>query len=251
LRWIYWLWWIGVFAGVFAGNGVQDVVFLWSGYGELRGERGELTDGFLAMKIAPWFQVYFEASSFLGAMPMMTIGHSTLEIEAFLRALRESGCRALVDVRRYPGSKRYPQFGQERLFASLAEAGIRGVWRVGLGGRRAPQKDSVNTAWKNESFRGYADYMQTPEFAREIDWLMGLEDLEAAVVMCAEAVPWRCHRSLIGDAVLARGGVVEDLFVTAEGEGSRRPHGMTEFARVESGRVWYPKGSTGEAGLFG
>src|ERR1700753_3043360 len=102
-------------------------------------------------------------------MGMMTIGHSTLEVEAFLRALRENGCSMLVDVRRYPGSKRHPQFGQARLFASLAEVGIRGVWRVGLGGRRAARKDSVNTGWVNESFRGYADYMQTLEFAAEID----------------------------------------------------------------------------------
>jgi len=171
---------------------------------------------------------------------MMTIGHSTLELEAFLRALRENGCSTLVDVRRYPGSKRYPQFGQESLFASLAGEGIRGVWRVGLGGRRAARKDSVNTGWRNESFRGYADYMQTPEFAAEMDWLFGLADLETAVVMCAEAVPWRCHRSLIGDAVLARGGLVEDIFVTAEGGSSRRLHEMTEFARVEEGKVWYP-----------
>jgi len=176
---------------------------------------------------------------------MMTIGHSTLELEAFLRALRENGCSMLVDVRRYPGSKRHPQFGQERLFASLEDAGIRGVWRVGLGGRRAARKDSVNTGWRNESFRGYADYMQTPEFVAEIDWLMGLPELDAAVVMCAEAVPWRCHRSLIGDAVLARGGVVEDIFVTAGGGSSRRPHGMTEFGRVEGGRVWYPGATDG------
>jgi uncharacterized protein (DUF488 family) len=184
----------------------------------------------------------------LAVKGMMTIGHSTLELEAFLRALRENGCSTLVDVRRYPGSKRYPQFGQERLFASLERAGIRGVWRVGLGGRRAARKDSVNTGWRNESFRGYADYMQTVEFAVEIDWLMGLRDLETAVVMCAEAVPWRCHRSLIGDAVLARGEEVEDIFVTPEGGSSRRAHEMTEFARVEGGRVWYP-GAT-ETGLF-
>lgn len=181
---------------------------------------------------------------------MMTIGHSTLEIESFLGALRENGCSTLVDVRRYPGSKRYPQFGQERLFASLEGAGVRPVWRVGLGGRRAPRKDSVNTGWRNESFRGYADYMQTTEFAGEIDWLMGWPDLEATVVMCAEAVPWRCHRSLIGDAVLARGGVVEDIFVTAGGGSSRRVHEMTEFARVEDGRVWYPKETQQQATLF-
>jgi uncharacterized protein (DUF488 family) len=173
-------------------------------------------------------------------MAMMTIGHSTLDIDAFLRALGENGCTTLVDVRRYPGSKRYPQFGQERLFASLEGAGVRPVWRVGLSGRRAPWKDSVNTGWRNESFRGYADYMQTPQFAREIDWLMGLPELYATVVMCAEAVPWRCHRSLIGDAVLARDAVVEDIFVTAAGGSSRRAHEMTDFARVEGERVWYP-----------
>ena len=177
---------------------------------------------------------------------MMTIGHSTLELGAFLRALGENGCSTLVDVRRYPGSKRYPQFGQERLFAALREAGIRAMWREGLGGRREVKKDSVNTGWRNESFRGYADYMQTDPFAQEIGWLMALADFDSAVVMCAEAVPWRCHRSLIGDAVLARGGVVEDIFVGVDGRSSRRPHGMTEFARVDGERVWYP----GEATLF-
>ena len=105
---------------------------------------------------------------------MMTIGHSTLEIEIFLRALRESGVKTLVDVRRFPGSKRHPQFGQASLFASLAEVGIRGVWREALGGRRSAKKDSINMGWKNAGFRGYADYMQTPEFEREIDWLMEL-----------------------------------------------------------------------------
>jgi uncharacterized protein (DUF488 family) len=179
---------------------------------------------------------------------MMTVGHSTLDLRAFLQALGENGCSTLVDVRRYPGSKRYPQFGQERLFGSLAEAGIRGMWRVGLGGRRAARKDSVNTAWRNESFRGYADYMQTLEFAAEMDWLLGLPDLKTAVVMCSEAVPWRCHRSLIGDAVLARGEEVEDIFVTPEGGSSRRVHAMTEFARAEEGRVWYPGAQ--EARLF-
>ena len=178
---------------------------------------------------------------------MMTVGHSTLPIEVFVGALKENGVELLVDVRRFPGSRRYPQFGQARLFEALGEAGIRGVWREGLGGRRAARKDSINTAWRNESFRGYADYMQTAEFATEIDWLMGLPELDATTVMCAEAVPWRCHRSLIGDAVLARGGVVEDIFVESDGASSRRVRTMTEFARVEGGRVWYP----GEGELFG
>ena len=182
---------------------------------------------------------------------MMTIGHSTLELGSFMRTLRENGCTTLVDVRRFPGSRRHPQFGQVRLFASLKSAGIRAVWREGLGGRRPVQEDSVNTAWRDESFRGYADYMQTPEFDREVDWLMKLADFDDAVVMCAEAVPWRCHRSLIGDAVLARGGVVEDIFVQADGRSLRRAHAMTEFARVEGARVWYPGLDSGDANLFG
>ncbi len=178
---------------------------------------------------------------------MMTIGHSTLELASFLRALRENGCTTLVDVRRFPGSRRHPQFGHDRLFAALHDAGIRAVWREGLGGRREAKRDSVNTGWKEESFRGYADYMETKAFDSEVDWLMRLADFDYAVVMCAEAVPWRCHRSLIGDAVLARGGEVEDIFVEADGGSSRRPHVMTKFARVDGSKVWYP----GETGLFG
>jgi uncharacterized protein (DUF488 family) len=177
---------------------------------------------------------------------MMTIGHSTLELEVFLRVLGENGCRVLVDVRRFPGSRRYPWFGQAALFEALEGVGIEGSWREGLGGRRKAAKDSLNTGWRNESFRGYADYMQTEAFAAEIDWLVGLPELDRVVVMCAEAVPWRCHRSLIGDAVLARGVAVEDILVDKDGRSSRRPHGMTEFARVEGERVWYP----GAAGLF-
>jgi uncharacterized protein (DUF488 family) len=180
---------------------------------------------------------------------MMTIGHSTLEIEIFLRALRESGVKTLVDVRRFPGSKRHPQFGQASLFASLAEVGIRGVWREGLGGRRSAKKDSINMGWKNAGFRGYADYMQTPEFVREIDWLMELPALDSAVVMCAEAVPWRCHRSLIADAVIARGGDVEDIFVSANGTSSKKVNELTKFARVREGTVTYPR-DAGEARLF-
>src|ERR1700733_7873658 len=182
---------------------------------------------------------------------MMTIGHSTLGIDVFLAALRDNRCSTLVEVRRFPGSRRYPQYGQERLFASLKAAGVRAAWRGGLGGRRGARKDSVNTAGRGESFRGYADYMQTPEFDREVDWLMKLADFDDAVVMCAEAVPWRCHRSLIGDAVLARGGVVEDIFVQADGRSLRRAHAMTEFARVEGARVWYPGLDSGDANLFG
>jgi uncharacterized protein (DUF488 family) len=170
----------------------------------------------------------------------MTIGHSTLPLEAFLRALKDNGCTLLVDVRRYPGSRRYPHFGQKELFASLEREGITAVWREGLGGRRPTRKDSINMGWRNESFRGYADYMQTQEFAENIDWLMGQPQLDNTLVMCAEAVPWRCHRSLISDAVLARNGVVEDIFVQPDGSSSRKTHSITDFARVEDGRLYYP-----------
>lgn len=173
---------------------------------------------------------------------MMTVGHSTLSIEAFLRALQDNGVETLVDVRRFPGSRRHPQFGQGALFASLKEVGIRGIGcGEGLGGRRKPIRDSVNTGWRNESFRGYADYMQTEAFRREIDWLVNLPEIDKTVVMCAEALPWRCHRSLIADAVLARGMAVEDLFVKADGVSEPRPHAMTDFAQVREGWVWYPK----------
>jgi len=178
---------------------------------------------------------------------MMTIGHSTLGIEAFLRALKDNDVKMLVDVRRFPGSRRHPQFSQAALFRSLEEAGICGVWREGLGGRREAVLGSVNTGWKNESFRGYADYMQTPVFVAEIDWLVGLPEIDRTVVMCAEALPWRCHRSLIADAVLARGVVVDNIFVKPDGKSERKAHAMTSFAQVRDGRVWYPK----EPVLFG
>src|SRR5215470_12908076 len=113
-----------------------------------------------------------------GRLAMMTIGHSTLAIEAFLRALTENGVKTLVDVRRFPGSRRHPQFSQAALFQSLDEVGIRGVWREGMGGRREAVAGSVNTAWKNESFRGYADYMQTAAFQEELDWLVGLPEID-------------------------------------------------------------------------
>lgn len=178
---------------------------------------------------------------------MMTIGHSTLPIESFVRALQENGCRLLVDVRRYPGSRRYPQYDQEALFASLAAAGIRSVWREGLGGRRPMHRESINPGWRNESFRGYADYMQTAEFAAHLRWLMEQSEKEngTLAVMCAEAVPWRCHRSLIADAVLVRGEAVEDIFVQPHGESSRKPHVLTAFARVEGERLWYPAEASG------
>jgi uncharacterized protein (DUF488 family) len=171
---------------------------------------------------------------------VLTVGHSTLPLEVFLQALKDSDCRQLVDVRSIPRSRRNPQFEQKPLFAALQAAGISAIWRKGLGGRRPARKDSINAGWRNASFRGYADYMQTQVFSEEIDWLMGLPHFESVAVMCAEAVPWRCHRSLIGDSVVARGGLVEDIFVAVNGTNTRKPHRMTPFARVEGERFWYP-----------
>ncbi|MEO8736907.1 MAG: DUF488 domain-containing protein [Edaphobacter sp.] len=171
---------------------------------------------------------------------MLTIGHSTLPLEVFLQALRDNSCRLLVDVRSIPRSRHNPQFEQTTLFAALEGEGIAAVWKQGFGGRRHTRKDSINAGWRNTSFRGYADYMQTPEFASQIDWLMALPNLDTTAIMCAEAVPWRCHRSLIGDAVLTRGGSVEDIFVSPIGKSFRKPHVLTKFARVEDQRIWYP-----------
>jgi uncharacterized protein (DUF488 family) len=171
---------------------------------------------------------------------MLTIGHSTLPIESFLRALKENGCTLLVDVRRFPGSRRHPQFGQKELFAALAASGIQATWREGLGGRRPVLPHSINLGWRNEGFRGYADYMQTSEFQDHLAWLMDLEKTHRVVIMCAESLPWRCHRSLISDAVVAREGAVEDIYVKSDGSSSRKRHALTPFARVEDGRLTYP-----------
>lgn len=181
-----------------------------------------------------------EPARFVRVPFMLTIGHSTLSIESFLRALKENGCALLVDVRRFPGSRRHPQFGQKELFSSLEQEGIKAVWREGLGGRRPPSPNSINLGWRNEGFRGYADYMQTQAFTAHLDWLMELEKSNTVVIMCAESLPWRCHRSLISDAVLAHKGDVEDIFVQPDGASSRKPHKLTPFARVEDGRVSYP-----------
>jgi uncharacterized protein (DUF488 family) len=167
---------------------------------------------------------------------VFTIGHSTRAIDEFLRVLRAHGVALVADVRTVPRSRHNPQFNRETLPASLAEAGIGYVHLAALGGLRKPLPDSINAAWKNASFRGYADYMQTPEFAAGLEHLLELARERPTAVMCAEAVPWRCHRSLIGDALTARGVTVEDIL----SESKRSPHRMTPFARVDGERVTYP-----------
>jgi uncharacterized protein (DUF488 family) len=173
-------------------------------------------------------------------MTVSTIGHSTHPIDEFVRMLAAHGIRQLVDVRTIPRSRRNPQFNRESLPASLEAAGIGYRHMSGLGGLRHPHKDSINTGWRNASFRGYADYMQTPEFDENLNDLMQLASKAPSAIMCAEAVPWRCHRSLIADALLARGvPVLEILSVT-----KIQPHVMTPFAKVDGERVTYPPEST-------
>jgi uncharacterized protein (DUF488 family) len=165
-----------------------------------------------------------------------TIGHSVHTEEAFLHLLQTHGIRQLADIRTVPASRRHPHFGKDRLRAFLAPHGIAYRHFPGLGGLRKARADSVNTGWRHESFRGYADYMQTHEF-REAVCL--LEDFARAVpttVMCAEAVWWQCHRRILADALLVRGVSVQHILSA----GAPKPHELSEFAREEQGEVTYP-----------
>jgi uncharacterized protein (DUF488 family) len=169
-------------------------------------------------------------------MTIFTIGHSTHPIEKFLAILAAYDITQLIDVRTIPKSRHNPQFNHDALAISLEECGIGYRHMPGLGGLRHPRKDSINLGWQNASFRGYADYMQTAEFERNVNELIGLAEDRVTAIMCAEAVPWRCHRNLIGDALAARGIDVEDIFSESE----KKPHHMTAFAKIENGRVTYP-----------
>ena len=165
-----------------------------------------------------------------------TLGHSTHATEAFLAMLHAYGIERLVDVRTVPQSRRNPQFTQQTLEQSLAGAGIEYRHVKALGGLRKPARDSVNTGWRNAAFRGYADHMQTQEFGKAVDELVALARERRTAVMCAEAVPWRCHRALIGDALLVRDvNVVDIISVTQSG-----PHELTSFAHVEGRQITYP-----------
>lgn len=167
-----------------------------------------------------------------------TIGHSTHPIAEFIAMLRTNGVTELVDVRTVRGSRHNPQFSEAALADSLTESGIRYRKLPALGGLRHSRKDapSVNGGWRNKSFRSYADYMQTAEFAEAVDELLHVSREASVAIMCAEAVPWRCHRSLIGDALLVRGVTVIDIMSLT----NTRPHTLTRFAVVDGTRVWYP-----------
>ncbi len=167
---------------------------------------------------------------------VLTIGHSTRSIKAFIEMLRANGVKRLVDVRTIPRSRTNPQFNRESLAQALADAGIGYTHAAELGGLRRARKDSLNTGWRNASFRGYADYMQTPEFEAAVKSLIEAAKREQITIMCAEAVPWRCHRSLIGDALKARGIAVEDIMSATRSH----PHELTSFAKVDGIHVTYP-----------
>jgi len=153
--------------------------------------------------------------------------------------LESHGIARLVDVRTIPKSRHNPQFNRESLPASLRAAGIDYRHFPGLGGLRHPRKDSINSAWRNASFRGYADYMQTAEFEENLGKLMEIASEVPTAIMCAEAVPWRCHRSLVADALLARGVPVQEILSATKAQ----PHKMTPFAQVDGRSVTYPKAS--------
>ncbi|MDQ6735845.1 MAG: DUF488 domain-containing protein [Nitrospirota bacterium] len=167
---------------------------------------------------------------------ILTVGHSTRPIEAFLDLLRAQGVKRVIDVRTIPRSRHNPQFNRETLPQTLRQAGIGYTHLPELGGLRHAQRDSPNMGWRNTSFRGYADYMQTPAFEAGLDTLMTAGEREPIVVMCAEAVPWRCHRSLIADALSIRGISVEHILSATR----TQPHALTPFAQVHGARITYP-----------
>jgi uncharacterized protein (DUF488 family) len=166
----------------------------------------------------------------------LTIGHSTRSLDEFIALLGAHGVSLIVDVRTVPRSRHNPQFNKDALPGSLMEAGIGYVHLPGLGGLRHAKADSLNIGWRNASFRGYADYMQTPEFEQQIENLIELVKGHRIALMCAEALPWRCHRSLIGDALTVRGIRTEDIMSLTQ----RRLHTLTPFARVRGTNVTYP-----------
>ncbi len=167
---------------------------------------------------------------------MFTVGHSTHELPEFLRLLQAHGVTMVADVRTVPRSRRNPQYNKETLPDALKIAGIGYVHLPGLGGLRHARPDSTNLAWRNASFRGFADYMQTDEFAENVGSLINLSGEAHVALMCAEAVPWRCHRSLIADALTARGIEVEHIMSAIH----LKLHALTPWAHVEDGLVTYP-----------
>ncbi|SEN54028.1 Protein of unknown function, DUF488 [Nitrosospira multiformis] len=171
------------------------------------------------------------------AEPLLcTIGHSTHPLEEFINLLKKNEVKHLLDVRTVPRSRHNPQFNKETLPDSLWAMGIKYTHLPGLGGLRHARKDSINEGWRNASFRGYADYMQTQEFVENVNRVIQLAARDRCALMCAEAVPWRCHRSLIADALVVRGVRVEDII---DNHG-RKPHSLTPWAQTDGLKIFYP-----------
>ena len=166
---------------------------------------------------------------------VLTIGHSTRSIDEFIEILKSFQIEILVDVRSFPGSRRYPHFNREALKDSLGASGIDYIHLPELGGRRRPRPDSLNMTWRNESFRGYADYMETDEFRAGIDRLLTLARDRRTVIVCSEAVWWRCHRSMISDYLKAKG--VDVIHILAAGKSEAHPY--TSAARIVNGELSY------------
>ena len=167
---------------------------------------------------------------------VFTIGHSTRPVSEFIEIIEAYGIKKVLDVRTIPKSRHNPQFNEDILRESLKVVKIGYLHMKGLGGLRHALKDSLNTAWRNASFRGFADYIQTVEFEENLRTLMETAEKQTTVIMCAEAVPWRCHRSLIGDALLIRGVQVMHIMSI----GSSREHTLTPWAKVEGIKITYP-----------
>jgi uncharacterized protein (DUF488 family) len=167
---------------------------------------------------------------------VLTIGHSTRTIDEFVHLLRVHAATCVVDVRTVPRSARNPQFNKDSLARSLMKFGLKYVHMPGLGGLRHARRDSPNGGWRNASFRGYADYMQTREFMENLEEAIQTAKQDQIALMCAEALPWRCHRSLIADALLVRGIRTEDIMSATR----RQVHTLTPFAQVRGTTITYP-----------
>ncbi len=170
------------------------------------------------------------------ALTIFTIGHSTRRIDEFVDLLRSNGVTQLIDIRTIPKSRHNPQFNTDALAAALRAAHIRYLHLKALGGLRHAKADSVNLGWRNDSFRGFADYMQTDEFEAAIDRAIDLAEDRPTALMCAEAVPWRCHRSLVADALTVRKICVLEIVSSA----APKEHTLTSFARVRGTHITYP-----------
>ena len=167
---------------------------------------------------------------------ILTIGHSTHPVREFIHLLKAHRIKRLVDVRTVPRSRHNPQFNRSDLSHALHSSRLHYRYMPGLGGFRRAHRDSLNTGWHNSSFRGFADYMQTPEFRKNLDDLITLAKTERTVIMCAEAVPWRCHRSLIADALLARGVEVREITSVTRSQ----LHMLTPWGEVNEMQITYP-----------